>query len=121
MILVDTPIWIDHFRSANATLTMLLERQRVLMHPLVLGELAMSNLQQRATILDALGDLPGSAVAEDHEVLGFVERFKIFGRGVSIGEAHLLASAKLASARFWTRDKRLQSVAWALGLASDLS
>ena len=52
MILVDTSVWIDHLRSGDPVLAELLEQSRVVMHPMVLGELACGNLQNRRAILD---------------------------------------------------------------------
>jgi predicted nucleic acid-binding protein len=122
LILVDSSIWLDHFRATDPMLKALLQRQRILIHPAVIGEIAMGSLTQRAMVLKTLADLPAAVAAEDDEVRGFAERYKLFGRGIGFGDAHLLASAKLtAGTRLWTRDKRLLSIAWALGLAAPFS
>jgi predicted nucleic acid-binding protein len=88
----------------------------VLAHPFVIGELALGNLRQREIVLSALSDLPRASVATDAEVLHFIDRHALFGRG--IGYAHLLAAARLtAGAELWTNDTRLHGVAVQLGLA----
>jgi predicted nucleic acid-binding protein len=46
MILVDTSVWIDHFRRTNAGLVDLLRENRVFVHPMVVGELACGSLRQ---------------------------------------------------------------------------
>ena len=51
LILVDTSIWIDHLRADNSALKGLLDAGRVLMHPFVIGELALGRMRQRETIL----------------------------------------------------------------------
>ena len=118
MILVDTSIWIDHLRADNSALKRLLDAGRVLMHPFVIGELALGRMRQREIILAALSDLPRAEVATDAEVLGFVNREALFGRGIGYVDAHLLASARLtAGATIWTRDARLRDVAEGLDLA----
>jgi predicted nucleic acid-binding protein len=118
LILVDTSIWIDHLRADNAALKRLLDVGRVLMHPFVIGELALGRMRQREMILAALSDLPRAELATDTEVLGFVDREALFGRGIGYVDAHLLASTRLsAGATMWTRDARLRSVAEKLGLA----
>jgi predicted nucleic acid-binding protein len=118
LILVDTSIWIDHLRADNAALKRLLDVGRVLMHPFVIGELALGRMRQREMILTALSDLPRAELATDTEVLGFVDREALFGRGIGYVDAHLLASTRLsAGATMWTRDARLRSVAEKLGLA----
>jgi predicted nucleic acid-binding protein len=118
LILVDTSIWIDHLRANNAALKKLLNAGGALTHPFVIGELALGQMRQREVILAALSDLPRAELATDVEVLGFINREALFGRGVGYVDAHLLASARLtAGAELWTRDTRLRHVADELGLA----
>ena len=111
MILVDTSVWIDHLRSADHTLVHFLEAGQVLVHPFVIGELALGNLKHRATLLASLQALPRVPVATDDETLHFIERHALFGLGIGYIDVHLLATAKLAASSLWTRDKRLQAVA----------
>lgn len=118
MILVDTSVWIDHLRAGDAALEALLNRSQVLMHPFVLGELACGNLHNRGEVLRLLRDLPQAAGASNEEVLFFIERNALMGRGIGYVDAHLLAAVTLAgSTRLWTRDRRLRSVAETLKLA----
>jgi predicted nucleic acid-binding protein len=74
MILVDTSIWVDHLRAADAGLASLLGTGRVLMHPFVVGEIALGHLRKRALILGDLLALPQISTAADFEVMDFVER-----------------------------------------------
>lgn len=118
MILVDTSVWVDHFRRGDARLAELLERGAALMHPFVLGELACGSLADRAAVIELLLDLPMGVVADADEVLGFIERHALHGQGVGYVDVHLLASTALTDgASLWTRDKRLQAVCAALRLA----
>ena len=118
MILVDTSVWIDHLRAGDKELQALLNTGQVLMHPFILGELACGNLRNRNEVLTLLNNLPRAPVANDHEVLLFIERHSLMGRGIGYIDAHLLASVALcAPARLWTRDKRLAAIAGVLGLA----
>lgn len=114
-MLVDTSVWVDHLRRSNPLLVDLLEQAQVVIHPFVVGELACGNLAQRATILDALSELPHVPAASHAEVLNFVEARKLMGRGLGWIDLHLLASAMLARVPFWTVDKRLATVAQELG------
>ncbi len=119
MILVDTSVWVDHLRSGDAALAALLEASEVLTHPFVIGELACGNLANRGVILTLLDDLPSVTVAADNEVLFFIERHTLMGRGIGYVDAHLLAGATLGTdTRLWTRDRRLRSVAGDLSLDS---
>ena len=118
MILVDTSVWVDHLRSGDAQLADLLERGAVLMHPFVVGEIACGSLTDRSSILELLEDLPAAVVAEREEVLAFIERHVLHGKGIGYVDVHLLASVVLTEgASLWTRDKRLRIAAEDLGRA----
>ena len=117
MILVDTSIWIDHFRYRDQPLVELLTNGRVSMHPFVRGELALGNLKSRAEILQLLADLPQATVADERELLHIVESRKLMGHGIGLIGAHLLASALLDASKLYTHDKRLRAVAGKLTIA----
>ena len=122
MILVDTSVWVEHLRSASAILSALLDNGGVLGHPFVLGELALGNLRQRDDFLRALQRLPQATSASHLEVLQFIDREALYGRGIGYVDAHLLAAARLtAGSKLWTRGRRLQTVAGQLGLAAALT
>ena len=118
MILVDTSVWVEHLRAGNAQLAVLLERSAVAMHPMVLGELACGNLRDRGTLLMLWRNLPQLTAATDVEALFFLERNRLWGRGIGYIDVHLLAALSLnAGTRLWTRDKRLLGTAEHLELA----
>jgi len=119
LILADSSIWIDHLRSRDDVLSGLLEREEILIHPFVIGEIALGNLRQRALILESLCRLPQAMVAREPEVLSLIGSAPLFGLGIGYVDAHLLASAKLTNGlRLWTRDKRLNAAAAQLDLAA---
>lgn len=118
MILVDTSVWVDHFRRGNPRLGNLLEDGAALCHPFVSGELACGTLRDRATTLELFGALPVAAVATDVEALAFLEARRLMGRGLGYIDVHLLAAASLSGTRLWTLDKRLAEAARQLGLYS---
>jgi predicted nucleic acid-binding protein len=121
MTLVDTSIWVDHLRRVNQTLTELLEAGSVLVHPFVIGEIALGKVRQRQIVLRHLTDLPQVCVATDIEVLHFIERYSLFGRGIGFVDVHLLAAVQLTpGAQLWTGDRRLETVAFQLGLAQSV-
>lgn len=118
MILLDTSVWIDHLRQGDAKVASALQSGLVLTHPFVIGELACGQLKSRAEILGLLAALPQARVAQEQEVLFFIERHGLMGRGIGYIDAHLLtATALTEGARLWTRDKRLDSLARELELA----
>lgn len=111
MILVDTSVWVEHLRRDSARLRGLLLDGQVLAHPFVLGELACGWLEPREEILTLLRQLPQAERAEDEEVLRFIERHRLYGRGLGWVDVHLLASALLSGAVLWTQDRRLARAA----------
>ena len=118
MILVDTSVWVDHLRRGDAKLAELLERGAVVMHPFVIGEIACGSLADRSSILELLQDLPMAVIADSDEVLGFIERLGLHGKGIGYVDVHLLASVQLTEGtKLWTRDKRLRAAAGDLGCA----
>lgn len=90
-----------------------------MIHPFIIGEMALGNLRHRGRVLGAMRELPQIQVASDAEVLHFIDEWALFGRGIGYIDAHLLASLRLTQGtRLWTRDHRLLEVAEGLGLAT---
>jgi len=119
MTLVDTSIWVNHFRKRDLRLQTLLEGGEVLVHPCVIGELACGNLRRRTVLLQLLKKMPAAPVARDGEVLDLIERRRLWGQGIGWIDAHLLASSLLSGSRLWTADRRLKSLAEELGRPGD--
>ena len=117
MVLVDTSVWVDHFRGRVLPLEGRLERGDVLTHPFIIGELACGQLANRHEILGLLQELPQAESAADDEVLLLIERHLLMGCGLGYVDVHLLASALLSSCWIWTRDAALVKAANRLGLA----
>ena len=118
MILVDTSIWIDHLHRADRGLAEMLEKNVVGTHPAVIGELALGKIQDRSAVLTLLERLPGVAVARETEVRRLVEEAPLWGRGLSLVDAQLLASTLITpGSRLWTRDRRLAGAARGLAVA----
>jgi predicted nucleic acid-binding protein len=118
LILVDTSVWVEHLRRGDARLAAMLETASVLVHPFVIGEIACGSMADRGTVLMLLQDLPTVTVADDDEVVDYIERHRLWGKGIGYVDAHLLAAAALTQgATLWTRDKRLAAAASSLKLA----
>lgn len=111
MILVDSSVWIDHFRKPSSRLEALLEAEDVCTHPLVIGEVACGNLKNRREIIALMHALPILQKVDDDEMLFFVDRHQLNGKGVGLIDIHLLASCLLDKSRMWTFDKRLRVLA----------
>lgn len=117
-VLVDTSVWVEHFRRGNPALSVMLESARVWTHPFVIGELACGLLSRRAEILESLALLPSVPLIGHFEVLNLVEDRRLMGRGIGWIDVHLLASALHADLPLWTQDKRLSAVARNLGISA---
>ncbi len=118
MILVDTSVWIDHFRSGSATLSELLEGNAVVGHPWVTGELALGSLSHRDEVIGLLHALPQAIVADDHEVLRLIDLERLHERGIGYVDVQLVAATRLTrDTTLWTTDKRLAAVAAHLGIS----
>ncbi len=117
-VLVDTSVWVDHFRRPNAVLAELMVLDQVLMHPLVVGELAcVTPPEPRLRTLGDMALLLPADQAAPAEVIDFIEREALFGLGCGWIDLTLLASTLMtASAQLWTMDKRLASLATRFGV-----
>jgi len=121
VILADTSVWVDHFRGGNITLEGLLNSSQILMHPMVVAELALGSLADRKQTLADLDMLPQALVARLDEVRQMIETRQLQSQGIGLTDAHLIAAMFLNSpALLWTRDKRLRSVAERFGIHAQL-
>ena len=111
MVLVDTSVWVAHFRFGNSRLQSLLKNGKVACHPFIVGELACGRLQNREEILSLLQTLPAATQAEHEEVLHLIERHRLIGLGLGYVGVHLLASSLLSGIPLWTEDKQLRKAA----------
>lgn len=117
MIILDTSVWADHFRTSLSEVAPLLARGFLLHHPFVTGELALGNPSDRNAMIGMLDALPQAIVTGWSELLKYTGKHQLGGTGIGYVDAHLLASTQAAGARLWTRDKRLLTQAERLGLA----
>ena len=115
-ILADTSIWINHFRRSDSQLVQALSQQQVLIHPIVIGELATGNLRDRPGILADLQALPHVQEVTFTESLSFLEIHQLYARALGWSDTQLLASALLNGVFLWSSDKRLNAAARELRL-----
>lgn len=121
MILADTSVWIDHFRSADPALQKALYQGQVVIHPWVTAELALGSLRDRAKTLAMLDLLPQARVAQLNEVRLMIERRALYSLGVGLTDVQLIASVFLDPPTvLWTRDKQLRRVAERFGIHAKL-
>lgn len=118
MILVDTSVWVDHLRKTESKLSEHLDTGDVLMHPMIIGEIACGNLPSRTETLKNLNALPRIDAQDDQKVLSLIDSQLLMGRGIGYIDAHLICSVlNRQGTSLWTRDRRLKQVAEELGVA----
>jgi predicted nucleic acid-binding protein len=121
LILADTSVWIDHFRSENREMRKQLNLGQIATHPFIIAELALGWLRQRTKTLALLDLLPQVRAAQIMEVRLTIETRHLYGLGIGLVDAHLIASTLITPpTRIWTKDKRLRKVADSLGIHAAL-
>lgn len=121
MILADTSVWIDHFRSGDKGLQKILSQGQIVIHPWIIAELALGSLRDRANTLSMLDMLPQVRVARMSELRTMIEARHLYSLGIGLTDAHLVASVFLSPPTLlWTKDKHLRRVAETLGIHAHL-
>lgn len=112
-VLVDTSIWIDHFRKRNDALVSLIQFDLALTHPMILLELACGTPPApRAQTLADIGLLRTATQASLSEVMRFIEHEQLYGLGCGLVDMVLLSSTLMTpGATLWTLDQRLADLA----------
>jgi hypothetical protein len=117
-ILVDSSVWVGHFKQRNEQLAELLEAGVVVCHPHIVMEIACGTPPNRRAIIGMLAELESTPVATSTELLAMLEGQRLYGRGCGLVDLSLIASALLANKTLlWTLDKRLDQIASELNLA----
>jgi predicted nucleic acid-binding protein len=116
MVIVDTSIWVDHFNNGCRELELLLNDNKVTLHPFIIGELACGTIRNRKLILSFLNALPIVPVLTSPEYFTFIECNKLTGLGLGFVDIHILGSAVLVGKKIYTRDKALLNAAEKLGV-----
>jgi predicted nucleic acid-binding protein len=122
LILADTSIWIDHFRSGNKEMRKHLDQGHIVIHPFIIAELALGSVKEHGKTLALLDLLPQVRVAQLSEVRLAIEAHRLYSLGIGLTDAHLIASVFInPSTVLWTKDKRLRKAAEVLGIHAGLA
>lgn len=117
-VLIDTSVWVDHFRRRNPALVALMMSDLALTHPMVIAELACGT--PPAPREKTLGDIELLQMANQaslQEVRAFIECEKLYRVGCGLVDIVLLASTLITpSASLWTLDKQLAALAEQFGV-----
>jgi predicted nucleic acid-binding protein len=120
MVLVDTSVWIRFLANRApfaAELDALLERDEVVGHELVFGELLIGDRGGRMRLLSSYQLMQQARAVPHQDVVTFVRDRKLHGRGAGWIDIHLLASAIVDGHTLWTADPRLAALAEDLDVA----
>lgn len=118
LILVDTSIWVDHLNRPLAPLTELMFAERCILHPYVLGEIALGNLPDWERRTKRLSEFPSAEVLSMSAWFKSIADLRLQGSGLGFVDAHLLGwTVAEPRRRLWTRDKRLAACAEELGVS----
>lgn len=111
MVLVDSSVWIRHFRERDPVLVRLLADGEVVQCDVVVGELMLGSGISPAirALLDAL---PGIEVVTSSDCLGFIDDHDELSRlGIGWADVQVLASCRAARVRLYTHDRALRAAA----------
>ncbi len=99
----------------------LLNDEQIIMHPMIVAELGLGSLRQRARTLAELDGLLEVKAAQSSEVRRMIEVRRLYGKGIGLIDAHLVASCLITpGTQLWTRDAALKGVAKAVGIDAGL-
>ena len=99
----------DNERNENPVLNDLLLSGRAIIHWAVYGELAVGHIKNRTSFLSDLKFLPFCEEASFQETMDLIERDSLFGKGLSLIDCILMASASKAGALIFSLDKKLNT------------
>ena len=120
MVLFDTSVWI-RFLTGPAPyaieLDSLLERDELVGHDLVFGELLIGDKGGRRKLIDAYEQMHQATTVPHAEVVAFVREHRLHGHGAGWVDVHLLASTIVGRYRLWTADPRLAALAEKFGVS----
>ena len=112
-LLIDTSAWIEHLKgNTEAIREILLDEGTVLLtHSSVIAELMLGGIKSGSEVLVLLNKQEKAIEATSSELLIFIEKYNIIGKGVGIVDCGLLMSCLLSDAALLTYDKKLRELA----------
>jgi predicted nucleic acid-binding protein len=121
VILADTSVWIDHLRAGDHRMQELLNDEQIIMHPMIVAELGLGSVRRRERTLAELDGLLEVKAAQLSEVRRMIEVRRLYGKGIGLIDAHLVASCLITpGTQLWTRDTALKDVSKTIGIDAGL-
>jgi predicted nucleic acid-binding protein len=111
-VLIDSSVWVGHFKYRNGQLVVLLEADAVVCHPYIVAEVACGTPPGRKAIISLLAELESMPMATQNELLALLDARKLYGRGLGFVDLSLLASVLISEMTvIWTSDKKFEQIA----------
>ena len=95
-VLVDSSVWVSHFKLRNEHLVDLLHEGVVICHPYVVGEVACGTSPGRKDIIGMLAEMESAPVATQEELLALMDARRLYGCGCGFVDVSLLAASLLS-------------------------
>jgi len=116
LILADTSIWIDFFRTETKVFVefrSLLEKGEVVSLDCIFGELLQgaSHQRERKLILEYWDSIPKITITDLWVKAGsFSSESRMISKGVGLIDCAIILAARSVGASIWTKDKKMNGV-----------
>ncbi len=110
LTLVDTSIWIDHFKLGNEKLISLLRDDCVVIHEFILTEVYLGIYSKRKEVLTNLSNLTVFPAINHSEVIMLIDKYSLSGKGIGLVDINLLLTAIQNKLNLLTYDKKLSKI-----------
>ncbi len=110
-VLVDTSVWIGHFRKRDEKLIAFLDKNQVIVTDEIIGEIVVGSIKNRNQTIHDLESLIVGVEINMTELIDLVGRENLYAKGLSFVDVMLLAKAMIFKAQIYTHDKTLSRYA----------
>jgi GTP-sensing pleiotropic transcriptional regulator CodY len=111
-VLIDTNIWIDFVNGQDYGLSIqkMIADELVLKHLWIEGELRSGYIPNRLDFIETYSNLETSKLINYEILFVFIEKEKLFGKGLNLIDLGIYVSARMGGHLIWTRDKNLKKL-----------
>lgn len=106
-VLIDTSVWIAHWKKEDKVLSQLLSDGRVVLHDFIEGEIACGNLALQSAFLGPFRFLIRIPVGAHSDILNFIGSHKLRSVGIGYVDVNLVYSCMVSHCELFTYDKNL--------------
>jgi len=110
VILPDTSLWVDHFKSKNGNTILqdALANSIVYCHSMIYGELLLGGFLKDQKVNQSILYLPFTREVKPSEISQFILNRSLIGKGIGWVDCNILHDAFVNSLRLITLDRALQ-------------